>query len=70
MNKQTPYNTGKVMIGKEYQQPQRIEMSDSMLLLQRALLEDKTKRRAEAAADFALYIVACLAVLVLVLTWK
>jgi len=70
MKKQVPYNTGKVEIGKDYIPPKRIEMSDSMLLLQRALLEDKTKRRAEAAADFALYIVACIAVIVMVLTWR
>jgi hypothetical protein len=34
----TPYNTGKVQIGKYYQKPIRIEQDDDMILLQGYLL--------------------------------
>jgi hypothetical protein len=41
----TPYNTGKVQIGKYYQKPLRTEQDDDMILLQGYLLgKSKTAR--------------------------
>ena len=70
MHKQVPYNTGKVKIGIRYTPKQRIEMNDTMVELQRTLLRKKIESRTRAAADFTLYIVCCIAIGVIVLTWK
>lgn len=45
MHKPTPYDTGKVKIGKYYQRPLSIEQSDEELFVQGLLLQDEYKER-------------------------
>jgi hypothetical protein len=46
----TPYNTGKVQIGKYYQKPLRIEQDDDMIELQGYLLGKSKTARMERIA--------------------
>jgi hypothetical protein len=47
----TPYNTGKVQIGKYYQKPYYVEQDDDMLAIQGWLIGDNKQARRERIAD-------------------
>jgi hypothetical protein len=47
----TPYNTGKVQIGKYYQKPAYIEEDDDMLLIQGWLIGDNKQAKRERIAN-------------------
>jgi hypothetical protein len=51
----TPYNTGKVQIGKYYQKPLRIEQDDDMIVLQGYLLGKSRTARMERMAKRIYY---------------
>jgi len=51
----TPYNTGKVQIGKYYQKPLRIEQDDDMIALQGYLLGKSRTARMERIAKRIYY---------------
>lgn len=57
---QTPYNTGKVKIGSQYQPPRRVNMSATEERLQSALLGDRAsaEERAERLFMRCLYVIA------------
>lgn len=61
-------NTGKVIIGSNYELPLTPESDPDMLRLQRALLPapHPLEARAAAAADIVLYVVSAIAVVVIV----
>lgn len=56
----TPYNTGKVQIGRFYAPPARTQQSDTELQLQRALIEPG---RARMCREDKVFTAICLAVL-------
>jgi len=68
--KTPPYNTGKVKIGLAYQPPVNQDYSVHAERLQSALLDKRThtERRADTAADLALYVVAAIGLTVVFLT--
>jgi hypothetical protein len=58
----TPYNTGKVQIGKYYQKPLRVEQDDDMIVLQGYLLGKSRTARMERIAKRIYYglVVICI----------
>jgi hypothetical protein len=64
----TPYNTGKVQIGKYYQKPLRIEQDDDMLELQGYLLGKSKTARMERLAKRIYYglVVFCVVVMIFI----
>ena len=64
----TPYNTGKVQIGKYYQKPLRIEQDDDMIALQGYLLGKSRTARMERIAKRIYYglVVFCLVVMIFI----
>ena len=70
MQKQTPYNTGKVLIGSQYQPPRRVNLSATEELLQSALLGDKqsASERAEWLFLRCLYVIAAVALAIIWVT--
>jgi hypothetical protein len=64
----TPYNTGKVEIGKYYQKPLNVEQDEDMILLQGYLLgKSKTARMDRIAKRLYFGMVVLAAVLLAVL---
>jgi hypothetical protein len=64
----TPYNTGKVEIGKYYQKPLNVKQDDDMILLQGYLLgKSKTARMDRIAKRLYFGMVVLAAVLLAVL---
>lgn len=47
----TPYNTGKVQIGKYYQKPAYIEEDDDMILIQGWLIGDNKQAKRQRIAN-------------------
>jgi hypothetical protein len=47
----TPYNTGKVEIGKYYQKPYYVEQDDDMLAIQGWLIGDSKQAKRERIAN-------------------
>lgn len=70
MQKQTPYNTGKVLIGSQYQPPRRVNLSATEERLQSALLGDKqsASERAEWLFLRCLYVIAAVAMAIIWVT--
>jgi hypothetical protein len=70
MEKQTPYNTGKVLIGSQYQPPRRVNLSATEERLQSALLGDKqsASERAEWLFLRCLYVIAAVALAIIWVT--
>jgi hypothetical protein len=70
MQKQTPYNTGKVLIGSQYQPPRRVNLSATEERLQSALLGDKqsASERAEWLFLRCLYVIAAVALAIIWVT--
>jgi hypothetical protein len=70
MEKQTPYNTGKVLIGSQYQPPRRVNLSATEERLQSALLGDKqsASERAEWLFLRCLYVIAAVAMAIIWVT--
>jgi hypothetical protein len=64
----TPYNTGKVQIGKYYQKPLRIEQDDDMIALQGYLLGKSRAARMERIAKRIYYglVVFCVVVMIFI----
>jgi hypothetical protein len=62
----TPYNTGKVEIGKYYQKPLRIEQDDDMIVLQGYLLGKSKTARMERMAKRIYYgmVVVCVVAMI------
>jgi hypothetical protein len=62
----TPYNTGKVQIGKYYQKPLRIEQDDDMIVLQGYLLGKSRTARMERMAKRIYYgmVVVCVVAMI------
>jgi hypothetical protein len=62
----TPYNTGKVQIGKYYQKPLRIEQDDDMIVLQGYLLGKSRTARMERIAKRIYYgmVVVCVVAMI------
>jgi putative ubiquitin-RnfH superfamily antitoxin RatB of RatAB toxin-antitoxin module len=62
----TPYNTGKVQIGKYYQKPLIVEQDDDMIELQSWLIGDPSALRRKYWTNFTyvcvLIVMACLMV--------
>jgi hypothetical protein len=61
----TPYNTGKVEIGKYYQKPYYVEQDEDMLAIQGWLIGDNKQARRERYADI---IYCCLLVAIVFLS--
>lgn len=70
MEKQTPYNTGKVLIGSQYQPPRRVNLSATEERLQSALLGDKmsASERTEWLFLRCLYVIAVVALAIIWVT--
>jgi hypothetical protein len=64
----TPYNTGKVQIGKYYQKPLRIEQDDDMIALQGYLLGKSRAARMERIAKRIYYglVVFCVVIMIFI----
>lgn len=64
----TPYNTGKVQIGKYYQKPLRIEQDADMIELQGYLLGKSKAARMERLAKRIYYglVVFCVVVMIFI----
>jgi hypothetical protein len=62
----TPYNTGKVQIGKYYQKPLRVEQDDDMIVLQGYLLGKSKTARMERIAKRIYYglVVVCVVAMI------
>jgi hypothetical protein len=62
----TPYNTGKVEIGKYYQKPLRTEQDDDMIVLQGYLLGKSRTARMERMAKRIYYgmVVVCVVAMI------
>jgi hypothetical protein len=62
----TPYNTGKVQIGKYYQKPLRTEQDDDMIVLQGYLLGKSRTARMERIAKRIYYgmVVVCVVAMI------
>jgi hypothetical protein len=62
----TPYNTGKVEIGKYYQKPLRVEQDDDMIVLQGYLLGKSRTARMERMAKRIYYglVVVCVVAMI------
>ena len=62
----TPYNTGKVQIGKYYQKPLRVEQDDDMIVLQGYLLGKSKTARMERMAKRIYYgmVVVCVVAMI------
>jgi hypothetical protein len=62
----TPYNTGKVQIGKYYQKPLRTEQDDDMIVLQGYLLGKSRTARMERIAKRIYYgmVVVCVVAII------
>ena len=60
----TPYNTGKVQIGKFYQKPLYVEQDDDMIAVQGWLIGDPRAVRRKYWANFA-YVCVLLVILLL-----
>jgi hypothetical protein len=62
----TPYNTGKVQIGKYYQKPLRVEQDDDMIVLQGYLLGKSRTARMERIAKRIYYgmVVVCVVAMI------
>ena len=62
----TPYNTGKVQIGKYYQKPLRVEQDDDMIVLQGYLLGKSRTARMERMAKRIYYgmVVVCVVAMI------
>jgi len=67
MQKQTPYNTGKVLIGSQYQPPRRVNLSATEERLQQALLGDRPslEDRAERLFLRCLYVIGAVALTII-----
>jgi hypothetical protein len=61
----TPYNTGKVQIGKYYQKPLNVEQDDDMILLQGYLLGKSKAARINRIAKRLYFgmVIGCIALL-------
>jgi len=70
MEKQTPYNTGKVLIGSQYQPPKRVNLSATEERLQSALLDNNrtASERAEGQFMRCLYVIAAVALAIIWVT--
>jgi len=70
MEKKIPYNTGKVMIGSNYQPPRRVNLSATEERLQSALLGDKRSigERTEWLFLRCLYVIAGVAMAIIWVT--
>jgi len=70
MQKPVPYNTGKVLIGSQYQPPRRVNLSATEERLQSALLGDKqsASERAEWLFLRCLYVIAAVAMAIIWVT--
>lgn len=70
MEKRVPYNTGKVLIGSNYQPPRRVNLSATEERLQQALLGDKPSLddRAERLFLRCLYVIAAVAMAIIWVT--
>jgi hypothetical protein len=62
----TPYNTGKVQIGKYYQKPLNVEQDDDMIELQGYLLGKSKTARMERIAKRLYYGMVVVAVILLI----
>ena len=62
----TPYNTGKVQIGKYYQKPLRTEQDDDMIELQGYLLGKSKTARMERIAKRLYYGMVVMVILLLI----
>ena len=64
----TPYNTGKVQIGKYYQKPLRIEQDADMIELQGCLLGKSRAARMERLAKRIYYglVVFCVVIMIFI----
>jgi len=58
----TPYNTGKVQIGKYYQKPAYIEEDPDMIVIQGWLIGDYKAARRERFANIAYWVLLVAAV--------
>ena len=61
--KTTPYNTGKVMIGKDWKPPYRCEIDAEMYELQSALLGEPQRRGFDSFVTWATVAVCIAAIL-------
>ena len=63
----TPYNTGKVQIGKYYQKPTYVEIDDDMIRVQSWLIGDSKAVRRKYWANFT-YICVLVVIVLLIST--
>jgi putative ubiquitin-RnfH superfamily antitoxin RatB of RatAB toxin-antitoxin module len=63
----TPYNTGKIQIGKYYQKPLNVEQDDDMIQIQGWLIGDPAAARRKYWANFT-YICVLAVIVVLIAT--
>lgn len=64
----TPYNTGKVQIGKYYQKPLNVEQDEDMLAVQGWLIGDPAAARRKYWANFTYICVLVVIVLLIAIS--
>jgi hypothetical protein len=64
----TPYNTGKVQIGKYYQKPLNVEQDEDMLAVQGWLIGDPVAARRKYWANFTYICVLTVIVLLIAIS--
>lgn len=62
----TPYNTGKIQIGKYYQKPTYVEIDDDMIRIQGWLIGESKEARMNRIAKRIYYGMVVVAVLLLI----